>query len=61
MDKEKARRLVETIIFGKARSLAEIHMGDNDELGVMARDLMKKIDDVRPDIASIQRLGAAHG
>ncbi len=42
--------VIETIIMAKARFLAEIHIGDNDELGEIARDLMGKIDKVRPDI-----------
>ncbi len=43
-------RIIETIILVKARFLAEIHIGDGDELGKIARDLMEKIDKERPDI-----------
>ena len=43
-------RVIETVIMVKARFLAEIHMGDNDKLGEIARDLLDKINKERPDI-----------
>lgn len=42
--------ITETRILVPARFLAEIHMGDNDELGEMANSLMELIDEARPDI-----------
>ena len=47
---EMIDEITETRILVRARFLAEIHIGDGDELGEIARTLTQLIDEVRPDI-----------